>query len=374
MKVMVVVGTRPELIRLSRILARLKGSVELVLVHTGQNYAYELGDIFFEDLGIDPPKHYLSAVGPTLAETMGLIISRTDKVLESEAPDALLVLGDTNSALSVIPAKRRKIPVFHYEAGNRCFDQRVPEEINRKIVDHVSDINLTYSDIAKQNLLREGWPMDRVFNIGSPMREVLEHYREKIRSSDVVSRLGLKAGEYFVLSAHREENVDAPERIRRLVDCLSAVLDTYGFPILFSIHPRTLNRIKTFGIRLDERIRQSAPLGFTDYVALQSSAYCVLSDSGTITEESSILDFPAVNLRETHERIEGMEKGAVTMTGFDPERVLLGISAARRQCDSQERLLDEVPDYMQTNVSDKVLRIILSYTSYINQKVWYKEV
>ena len=370
MKVMVIVGTRPEIIRLSRIIALLRKSLDCVFVHTGQNFSYELGEIFYKDLDIAPPEHYLGAVGETLAETMGAIIAKTDKVLEAEKPDAVLVLGDTNSALSVIPAKRRKIPVFHYEAGNRCFDQRVPEEINRKIVDNTSDINLAYSSIAKENLLREGFPMDRVFNIGSPMFEVLEHYKGKIEASDIVGRLGLKEGKYFVLSSHREENVDAPERISLLVAAIRAVLGAYEYPILFSVHPRTEKRLRDANIDLGDRVIRSKPLGFTDYIALQEKAFCVLSDSGTITEESSILGFPALNLRETHERQEGMEKAAVIMTGFDPDTILTGIkvSTAGGRCAA----LDPVPDYRQASVSEKVLRIILSYTDYVNRKVWYK--
>lgn len=372
MKVMVIVGTRPELIRLSRILARLKESIDCVLVHTGQNFSYELGDIFYDDLGIAPPDYYLGAVGGNLAETMGSIIVKADQVLEKEQPDAVLILGDTNSALSVIPAKRRKIPVFHYEAGNRCFDQRVPEEINRKIIDHTSDINLTYSDIAKQNLLREGFSMDRVFNIGSPMYEVLEYYIEKIRSSKILERSGLTKDKYFVLSAHREENVDEPKRLKLLADALKKILERYPYPVFFSTHPRTEKRLIEYGVNLDERIIRSKPLGFTDYIALQKDAFCVLSDSGTITEESSILNIPAVNIRETHERLEGMEKASVVMTGFNPDIMLLGIEAARKQVGEGSIVLGEVPDYVQRNISEKVYRIILSYTDYVNKKVWFQ--
>ena len=322
MKVMIVLGTRPEIIRLSRTITRLKEEMDCTVVHTGQNYSPELSDIFYDDLGIALPDYYLDAVGSTLAETLGNIIIKTDQILEKVRPDALLVLGDTNSALSVIPAKRRKIPVFHYEAGNRCFDQRVPEEINRKIVDHTSDINLTYSAIAKENLLREGFPMDRVFNIGSPMREILDYYSDKIEKSDALERLQLKESEYFVLSAHREENVDSKEKLLQLFDSLSVVYQRYGLPIVFSIHPRTELKLDQFGLKLQDGFIKSKPFNFTDYIALQSKAYCVMSDSGTITEESSILGFPAINIRETHERLEGMEKAAVTMTGFDRERIL----------------------------------------------------
>jgi UDP-N-acetyl-L-fucosamine synthase len=370
MKVMVIVGTRPELIRLSRIIALLRKNLDCVLVHTGQNFSYELGEIFYKDLDIAPPEHYLGAVGATLAETMGAIIVKTDQVLEAEKPDAVLVLGDTNSALSVIPAKRRKIPVFHFEAGNRCFDQRVPEEINRKIVDNTSDINLTYSVIARENLLREGFPMDRVFNIGSPMFEVLNAYKDKIDASEAVERLGLKEGKYFVLSSHREENVDDPKKLRQLVAALKAVLEAYDYPILFSVHPRTEKKLQDAKIELGDKVIRSKPLGFTDYVSLQNRAFCVLSDSGTVTEESSILGFPALNLRETHERQEGMEKAAVIMTGFDADRILTGIKVVT--AGGRGAALDPVPDYRQASVSEKVLRIILSYTDYVNRKVWYK--
>jgi len=370
MKVMIIVGTRPELIRLSRVIAVLRSSLDCVLVHTGQNFSYELGEIFYGDLGIAPPDHYLGAVGETLAETISLIISRVDRVLESEKPDAVLVLGDTNSALSVISAKRRKIPIFHYEAGNRCFDQRVPEEINRQIVDHTSDINLAYSDVAKQNLLREGLPMDRIFNIGSPMREVLDYYRDRIETAKVLEKLGLESGKYFVLSAHREENVDNKDGLLALGKCIKGLLDRYPYPVFFSVHPRTHKRLSDHGISFPDRVIQSKPLGFTDYVALQKKAFCVLSDSGTISEESAILGFPAVNIRETHERIEGMEKAVVPMTGFHPEFFLLGIEAARRQVGHE--IISPVPDYMEKNISEKILRIVLSYTPYINRVVWRK--
>lgn len=372
MKIMVIVGTRPEIIRLSRIVARLRETFDCVLVHTGQNFSFELGDIFFEDLGIAPPEYYLGAVGETLAATLGNIITKVDEVLEREAPDAVLVLGDTNSALSVIPAKRRKIPIFHYEAGNRCFDQRVPEEINRKIVDHTSDINLAYSSIAKDNLLREGFPVDRVFNIGSPMFEVLAYYRHKIEGSDVVARLGLAKRKYVLVSAHREENVDSEGRIALLVKALRAVREKLSLPIVFSVHPRTEKKLEQFGFDLGEGILKCKPFNFTDYIALQEGAYCVLSDSGTITEESSILDFPAINLRDTHERLEGMEKAAVIMTGFDRNRILSAIDLCQRQRDGKERIINAVDDYFQDNVSEKIARIILSYTAYVNERVWLK--
>jgi UDP-N-acetyl-L-fucosamine synthase len=372
MKVMVVVGTRPELIRLSRTIARLREEVDCVLVHTGQNFSYELGEIFYKDLAIGPPEHYLGAVGESLAHTLGNIIIKADEVLEKEKPDALLVLGDTNSALSVIPAKRRKIPIFHYEAGNRCFDQRVPEEINRKIVDHTSDINLSYSSIAKENLLREGFPMDRVFNIGSPMFEVLSYYRDKIMRSDAVERLGLKENEYFVVSAHREENVDDRGRVEQLLGSLRAVRDAFGLPIVFSVHPRTEARLRDFGFEFDDGIIKCKPFGFTDYISLQKRSFCVLSDSGTVTEESAIVGFPAINIRETHERLEGMEKAAVIMTGFNEGRILTAIKVCRKQKDSKRPILNEVEDYLQDNLSEKILRIILSYTDYVNKKVWMK--
>lgn len=371
MKVMVIVGTRPELIRLSRIIALLRNSLDCILVHTGQNFSFELGEIFYKDLDIRPPEYYLNAVGKTLAETLGAIIVKVDEVLEKENPDAVLVLGDTNSALSVIPAKRRKIPIFHYEAGNRCFDQRVPEEINRKIVDHTADINLAYSEIAKQNLLREGFPMDRVFNIGSPMFEILEYYSGKIEATDILSRQHLVAGKYFVVSAHREENVDSLEKLELLAKSLHAILEKYNYPIIFSLHPRTEKRLADHSIFLDTRIIKSKPLGFTDYIGLQKHAFCVVSDSGTVTEESSILGFPAVNIRDTHERLEGMEKAVVTMTGLEPENILSGIDAARMQC-VEQAIINPVPDYMQKDISLKVLRILLSYIDYVNKKVWYK--
>jgi UDP-N-acetylglucosamine 2-epimerase (non-hydrolysing) len=372
MKIMIVLGTRPEIIRLSRTITRLREWMECTVVHTGQNYSHELSDIFYDDLGIAPPDYYLDAVGSTLAETLGNIIIKTDQVLEKINPDALLVLGDTNSALSVIPAKRRKIPIFHYEAGNRCFDQRVPEEINRKIVDHTSDINLTYSGIAKENLLREGFPMDRVFNIGSPMYEILDSYSDKIDKSDIIERLELKEGKYFILSAHREENVDSKEKMLQLFSSLKAVQEQYGMPIVFSIHPRTELRLNQFGLKLQDGFIKSKPFNFTDYIALQKKAFCVLSDSGTITEESSILGFPAINIRETHERLEGMEKTAVTMTGFDSERILSGINICEQQRRGGKILTNYVDDYMQKNISEKIVKIILSYTDYVNKRVWFK--
>lgn len=370
LKVMTVVGTRPELIRLSRVIARLDEQMDQVLVHTGQNYDYELNEVFFRDLEIRKPDHFLNAAGGTAAETIGQIIIAVDRVLAAETPDALLVLGDTNSCLAVIPAKRRKIPIFHMEAGNRCFDQRVPEETNRRIVDHTADVNLTYSDIARDYLLREGVAPDRVICTGSPMREVLNHYRAGIEQSDVLETVGVQAGRYVVVSAHREENVDSERQLRRLADCLNAVADHTGEPVLVSTHPRTRARIEAFGVSFDDRVRLLKPFGFLDYVALQMQARAVLSDSGTITEESSILNFPALNLREAHERPEGMEEAAVMMTGLNPERVLQGLAVLETQPRGDQRLLHLVRDYSPDNVSDKVLRIILSYTDYVRRTVW----
>ncbi len=370
MKVMVVVGTRPELIRLALVVKRLRETMDCVLVHTGQNFSYELGEIFYGDLEMDPPDYYLGVVGASLAETLGNIIIKVDAVLESERPDALLVLGDTNSALSVIPAKRRKIPIFHYEAGNRCFDQRVPEEINRKIVDHTADINLTYSEIAKQNLLREGFSMDRVFNIGSPMFEVLRNYSGKIAASTALARHSLEPGRYFLLSSHREENVDDQARLEQLLVAMRQVRREYGFPILFSVHPRTEARLRQFGFGDEDGMVKSPPFCFTDYVALQKAAYCVLSDSGTITEESSILGFPAINLRETHERLEGMEKAVVPMTGFSAERIREAIRIVAGE--GARGPANAVPDYQEDHTAEKVVRIVLSYTDYVNRKIWMK--
>lgn len=370
LKVMTVVGTRPELIRLSRVIARLDEQMDQVLVHTGQNYDYELNEVFFRDLEIRKPDHFLNAAGGTAAETIGQIIVAVDRVLAAETPDALLVLGDTNSCLAVIPAKRRKIPIFHMEAGNRCFDQRVPEETNRRIVDHTADVNLTYSDIARDYLLREGVAPDRVICTGSPMREVLNHYRAGIEQSDVLETVGVQAGRYVVVSAHREENVDSERQLRRLAVCLNAVADHTGEPVLVSTHPRTRARIEAFGVSFDDRVRLLKPFGFLDYVALQMQTRAVLSDSGTITEESSILNFPALNLREAHERPEGMEEAAVMMTGLNPERVLQGLAVLETQPRGDQRLLHLVRDYSPDNVSDKVLRIILSYTDYVRRTVW----
>ena len=372
LKVMTVVGTRPEIIRLSRVLARLDEHCEHVLVHTGQNYDYELNQIFFDDLGIRKPDHFLNAAGGSAAETIGQIIAAMDGVLLAEQPEALLVLGDTNSCLAVIPAKRRKVPIFHMEAGNRCFDQRVPEETNRRIVDHTADINLTYSSIAREYLLREGLPPDQVIKTGSPMAEVLAHYRAKIDASDVLQRLGLTEGRFFVVSAHREENVDSDQSFAKLVQVLNTVAEVHGLPVIVSTHPRTQKRVDALGVRFNPLVQLLKPLGFTDYNKLQLSARAVLSDSGTINEESSILNFPALNLREAHERPEGMEEAAVMMVGLEVERVLQGLAILQTQPRGPQRLLRQVADYSMPNVSDKVLRIIHSYTDYVNRVVWKK--
>lgn len=370
LKVATVVGTRPEIIRLSRVMAKLDEHCDHVIVHTGQNYDYELNQVFFEDLGIRKPDHFLGAAGGTAAETIGRIIASVDGVLERERPDAMLVLGDTNSCLSVIPAKRRKIPVFHMEAGNRCFDQRVPEEINRRIVDHAADINLTYSSIAREYLLREGLPPDMVIKTGSPMFEVLSHYRPKIDASDALRRLGLEEGRYFMVSAHREENVDSDASLARLVQVLNAVAERHGMPVVVSAHPRTQKRIDATGSRFHPNVRLMKPLGLSDYVHLQMRAKAVLSDSGTITEESSILNFPALNIREAHERPEGMEEASVMMVGLDPGFVLQALGILESQGRGASRTLRPVADYSMPNVSDKVLRIIMSYTGYVNRVVW----
>ncbi len=370
LKVMTVVGTRPEIIRLSRVMAKLDDHCEHTLVHTGQNYDYELNEIFFNDLAIRKPDHFLSAAGNSGAETIGNVIIAVDRVLAEVQPEAVLVLGDTNSCMAVLPAKRRKIPTFHMEAGNRCFDMRVPEEINRRIVDHTADINLTYSTIARDYLLSEGLPPDRVIKTGSPMFEVLNHYRDGIEESDVLERLGLAEHQFFVVSAHREENVDSEKNFLKLVDVLNKVAEQYDLPIIVSTHPRTQKRVDAIGIRFHVNVQLLKPLGFKDYNKLQLSARAVLSDSGTINEESSILNFPALNLREAHERPEGMEEAAAMMVGLEVERVLQGLAILDSQSRGDERSLRLVEDYSMPNVADKVVRIVHSYRDYVMRTVW----
>lgn len=369
---MTVVGTRPEIIRLSRVIAALDRYMDQIIVHTGQNYDYELNQVFFEDLELRKPDYFLEAAGKTACETVGQIIARVDEVLEKETPDALLVLGDTNSCLAAYPAKRRKIPVFHMEAGNRCFDQRVPEEINRKIIDHISDINMPYSAIAREYLLREGFPPDRVIKTGSPMYEVLHYYLPKIDASDILNRLKLGNQEYFVVSCHREENVDSEANFLGLITILKGLAEEYGQRVIVTTHPRTRKRIVQEGIKLPDEVELHKPFGLSDYVKLQMNARTVLSDSGTISEESSILNFPALNIRDAHERPEGMEEGAVMMVGLSWDRVREGLSILEFQDRGQERSLRLVEDYQMPNVSEKVVRIILSYTDYVNRVVWQK--
>ncbi len=372
LKVMTIVGTRPEIIRLSRVIEKLDRYCQHVLVHTGQNYDHELNEVFFSELGIRRPDHFLEAAGGTAAETIGKVIMAADRVIEEHQPEALLLLGDTNSALAAIAAKRRKVPIFHMEAGNRCFDFRVPEEINRRIVDHIADINLTYSQIAREYLLREGLPPDQVICTGSPMREVLEHYRPGIDASNVLQRLGLTQQRYFVVSSHREENVDSPLNLQRLFDILNMLAQRYDEPIIVSTHPRTRKRMEAMGLQADVRVQFCKPFGFLDYVQLQCQARAVLSDSGTITEESSILNFPALNLREVHERPEGFEEAAVMMVGLDRERVEQGLAVLKEQPRGDARRLQMVNDYRTNNVSDKVLRIILSYADFVQRRVWHR--
>ena len=370
LKLMTVVGTRPEIIRLSRVMAACDEYFDHVIVHTGQNYDYELNEIFFTDLGIRKPDHFLNAAGATGAETIGNVIIAVDKILEEVKPEALLVLGDTNSCMAVLPAKRRKIPTFHMEAGNRCFDMRVPEEINRRIVDHTADINLTYSTIARDYLLAEGLPADLVIKSGSPMFEVLHHYKAKIEASDVLERLNLKEHEYFIVSAHREENINSDQNFLDLVEMLNAVAEKYNYPVIVSTHPRTRKRIEELKVEFHPLIQLLKPLGFSDYNKLQLSAKAALSDSGTINEESSILNFPALNLRQAHERPEGMEEAAVMMVGLKAERILQGLAILESQSRGEERLLRLVEDYSMPNVSEKVVRIIMSYTDYVNRVIW----
>lgn len=374
LKVVSVVGTRPEIIRLSRVLARLDEHCEHILVHTGQNYDYELNQVFFDDLGVRKPDYFLNSASNSTgaAHTIGNLIIAVDQVLAEVQPEAMLVLGDTNSCLSVIPAKRRKIPIFHMEAGNRCFDMRVPEETNRRIVDHTADVNLTYSTIARDYLLREGLPPDLVIKTGSPMLEVLTHYRPRIDASDVLTRLGLKENGYFVVSAHREENIESPQAFTKLIDVINTLAADYNLPVIVSTHPRTQKRIDATNSQFHAQVRLLKPLGFHDYVKLQLSARASLSDSGTINEESSILNFPALNLREAHERPEGMEEAAVMMVGLEVDRVRQGLAILATQPRGAARALRQVADYSMPNVSDKVVRIIHSYTDYVNRVVWKK--
>ncbi|WP_310556229.1 non-hydrolyzing UDP-N-acetylglucosamine 2-epimerase [Flavobacterium sp.] len=374
LKVMTVVGTRPEIIRLSRVLMALDESeaIEHIIVHTGQNYDYELNQIFFDDLGLRKPDYFLEAAGKTATETVGNILIKIDPLLEDILPDAFLVLGDTNSCLCAIPAKKRQIPIFHMEAGNRCFDQRVPEETNRKIVDHTSDINLTYSDIAREYLLREGLPADRIIKTGSPMFEVLHHYLPQIEKSDVLSRLNLEEGKYFVVSSHREENINSEKNFRGLMESLNQIAEKFGYPIIVSTHPRTRNMIDKMQIQVRPEVQFLKPLGFHDYNALQMRSYAVLSDSGTISEESSTLNFRALNIRDAHERPEAMEEASVMMVGLSPERIMQGLVQLQQQEVGKNRNFRSVADYSMPNVSQKMVRIILSYTDYVNRVVWSK--
>jgi len=376
LKVMTVVGTRPEIIRLARVMSALDSSeaIDHVIVHTGQNYDYELNQIFFDDLSIRKPDFFLNAAGATATETIGQILIKIDPLLESEKPDAFLVLGDTNSCLCAIPAKKRQIPIFHMEAGNRCFDQRVPEETNRKIVDHISDVNLTYSDIAREYLLREGLPADRIIKTGSPMFEVLDHYLPDIEKSDVVERLELEKFKYFVVSSHREENISSEKKFAALMESLNLIAEKYGYPIIVSTHPRTRNMINATKIEMRPEIQFLKPMGFNDYNALQMNSYAVLSDSGTISEESSTLNFPALNLRDAHERPEAMEEASVMMVGMNKERIMQALVQLQYQKRGAERNFRRVADYSMPNVSDKVVRIIISYVDYIKRVVWSKDI
>jgi len=369
---MTVVGTRPEIIRLARVMSALDNSkaIEHVIVHTGQNYDYELNQIFFDDLQIRKPDYFLNAAGESATETIGKILINIDPLLEEIKPDAFLVLGDTNSCLCAIPAKKRHIPIFHMEAGNRCFDQRVPEETNRKIVDHVSDINLTYSDIAREYLLREGLPADRIIKTGSPMFEVLNYYKPAIESSNVLTRLKLEENKYFVVSAHREENINNDSNFTGLITSLNLISEKYNFPIIVSTHPRTRKRIEAKGLELNKNIQLLKPLGFNDYNALQMKAKAVLSDSGTISEESSILNFPALNIRQAHERPEAMEEASVMLVGLNPERIMQGLVELESQNRGELRNFRRVGDYSMPNVSEKLVRIIISYVDYIKRVVW----
>ena len=374
LKLITVVGTRPEIIRLSRVIEALDNSeaIEHILIHTGQNYDYELNQIFFEDLGIRKPDYFLNAAGASATETVGQILIKIDPILEDTKPDAFLVLGDTNSCLCAIPAKKRQIPIFHMEAGNRCFDQRVPEETNRKIVDHISDINLTYSSIAREYLLREGFPAERIIKTGSPIYEVLHHYLPEINKSLILEKLKLEQQKYFVVSSHREENINNPNNFNGLIESLNKIAETYNLPIIVSTHPRTRNMIESKNVKVHSNIQFLKPLGFHDYNALQMRSLAVLSDSGTISEESSILNFPALNIRQAHERPEAMEEASVMMVGLSPERIMQGLVQLRTQAIGENRNFRQVEDYSMPNVSEKVVRIILSYTDYVNRVVWSK--
>jgi UDP-N-acetylglucosamine 2-epimerase (non-hydrolysing) len=374
LKVMTIVGTRPEIIRLSRITAKLDQYCDHIFVHTGQNYDYELNEVFFKELEIRRPDVFLETAGKTASQTIGQVIIAADEVFEKYQPQALLLLGDTNSALSAIPAKRRRIPIFHMEAGNRCFDARVPEEINRRIIDHVADINMPYSDIAREYLVKEGLPPDQIIKTGSPMREVIEYYLPKIEASNILSTLKLQNQKYFVVSSHREENVDSPVNLTKFVQLLNQIAEHYQESVVVSTHPRTRIRLEQLNIPVNPLIQFLKPFGFFDYVHLQMHAHCVLSDSGTISEESSILNFPALNLREAHERPEGFEEAAVMMVGLNPERVLQGIEIVKDQPRGQERLLNIVQSYAPQNLSDKILRIIFSYTDFVQRKTWKNQV
>ena len=373
LKVLTLVGTRPEIIRLSRVLIALDKteSIDHILVHTGQNYDYELNEVFFKDLGLRKPDHFLNAAGSNATTTSGQILINIDLVLEEVKPNSFLVLGDTNSCLGAIAAKKRKIPVFHMEAGNRCFDQRVPEETNRKIVDHIADVNLTYSDIAREYLLKEGFPADRIIKTGSPIYEVIQAYQKQIESSNIIEKLELTKENYFLISAHREENINS-DNFLKLVETLNTIAEFYKIPVIVSTHPRTRNKINQTGVRFNPLVKLMKPLGFHDYNNLQKNAKVVLSDSGTISEESSIMNFPALNIREAHERPEAMEEASVMMVGLNPERIMQALKVLETQKRGQERLLRQVSDYSMPNVSDKIVRIIISYTDYINRVVWQK--
>ena len=374
MKVATIIGTRPEIIRLSRVMAALDKHFDHVVIHTGQNYDYELNEIFFKQLEIRKPDYFMNSAGKSAAETIGNVIAQADTILSKEKPDALLVLGDTNSCLAVISAKRLKIPIFHMEAGNRCFDMRVPEEINRRIVDHTSDINLTYSEHARRYLMAEGIRPETIIVTGSPMREVLEYYKDKIDTSNIIEEMKLEIGKYFLVSAHREENIESQTNFNDLIETLNVLAHSYGMPIIVSTHPRTRRRLENLAetVKLDQRINFLKPLGFLDYVRLQKGAFCVLSDSGTITEESSILDFPAVTIRQAHERPEGMDEGVLIMCGLKKDSVMEAVKIVTDQFGGNRRLFRMVNDYRSRNVSEKVVRIIASYTDYVNRIVWKK--